>query len=151
MVSPGATPTSVSQGWVCSRGLAQDTSLRLCLPPGLWEFFTGNRAAVSVQSKSPLKFPASNTLKIGDVCAHGSHIGNSHSATVTAFEIRLQVAPSCFIHRAMERRDESDRSGCLNSNSCCFLAGFMAKTFIQPLLTVFQSVKWGNASLLGWL
>lgn len=103
MVSPGATPTSVTQGWVCGGGPGsghQPAALSAAWTLGI---FTGNRAAVSVQSKSSLKFPASNTLKIGDVCAQGSHTGNSPNATVTAFEIRLQVALSCFIHHAMER------------------------------------------------
>lgn len=32
-----------------------------------------NGVVFSVQSKSPLKFPASNKLKIGDICSCGSH------------------------------------------------------------------------------
>ena len=140
MVSPGATPTSVSQGWVCGGGPGsghQPAALSAAWTLGI---FTGNRAAVSVQSKSSLKFPASNTLKIGDVCAQGSHTGNSPNAGCLRSGSKLLCRASYIMQWREE--DESDRSRCLNSNSCCFLAGFIAKTFIQPFQTVFQSVKW---------
>lgn len=80
--------------------------------PAAWVFgiFMSNEAAFSVQSKTPLKFPACNKLKICEISPHGSHIVNNVRAVLILFRIRLQITPWAMRWKKQWASD-SNRSG----------------------------------------
>lgn len=92
-----------------------------------------NGVVFSVQSKSPLKFPASNKLKIGDICSCGSH--TVKSPNVFFFFLLLWgsgsewLRPSCGGSNSASQLDLG-----LNPNSCYLLAEFAIQSLSLCIL-----------------